>query len=184
MSSTLTFHHIALDPVINGLKNAHALLTKAEAHIKDKGDNADDYLNARLYPDMFHLILQVQRFTDTAKSIATRANPKNSEFVQKDEEKTFPELLERITRTIEYLEGVDPKSFEGREDVQITAQFAGGRIEVDYSVSEYIVMFAHPNFWFHVTTAYDILRSKGVPFAKFDYLNGAGFKEVRVVKKE
>ena len=147
MTAALSYHKLALGPIITGLKNAHAFISKGVAHIEAEGDDPNDYLTARLAPDMIDFIEQVQRFTDSAKGIPSRVNPDVAVFTLPDEEKTFPELLDRINRTIDYLEGVDEKSFEGKEGVEITMEFAGGAVQVTYSTLEYVMTFAHPNFW-------------------------------------
>jgi uncharacterized protein len=148
MAGTLAFHTIALVPVINGLKNLDAFLKKAEAHIKDQGHDPSDYLKAQLYSDMFNLIMQVQRATSATVLIATKANPENPAITLDGEDRTFPEVHDRISRTIKYLESIDPKSFEGREDVMLTMQFQNATVEVEYTVSTFITQFAHPNFWY------------------------------------
>ena len=143
--STLTFHRIALVPIILGLKNTHAFLTKSMKHAEENNVDLNEYATATLIPDQYNLIKQVQRQTDAAKFIPERSNPDAPRFSNPDTETTYPELLERVQRTIDYLESVDPKFFEGREDVQIEMNV--GPVTVEYSVSEYVTQFAHPNFW-------------------------------------
>ncbi|KAF2845611.1 hypothetical protein T440DRAFT_261143 [Plenodomus tracheiphilus IPT5] len=177
--SSLTFHEICLTPVLNGLKNAHAFITKAEEHVNAKNIDPNDLLTARIHPDMLDFTFQVQRFTDAAKFIPSRINPANEGLSLPDTEKTFSELLERIQKTISYLESIDPKSFEGREQEDVPLTFGGGKIKPKFTAAQYIFQYAHANVWFHITTAYDILRAKGVDVGKLDFLNGAKIIEIQ-----
>lgn len=147
MTAAISYSSLALDPVIRGLKNAHAFLQKAASHIEATGDDSNDYLTARLAPDMKNLIEQVHYFTYTAKSIPPHINVNISTLTLSDEDKTFPDLLARINRTIEYLEGIDDKRFEGQEGMELTMKFANGAVQVKYSTLQYVQMYAQPNFW-------------------------------------
>ncbi|KAH9866304.1 hypothetical protein J1614_008870 [Plenodomus biglobosus] len=171
--SSISFRDFCLVPLLNGLKNAHAFIAKADEHVKANSLDANDFLTGRLHPDMADFIYQIQRFTDAAKFIPPRVNPAIEAISLPDTEKTFPELLDRIQRTIAYLEGVDAKMFEGREQEDVPVSIAGGKLNLKFTAATYVWQFAHPNFWFHVTTAYDILRAKGVDVGKMDFLNGA-----------
>ncbi|KAJ8119141.1 hypothetical protein OPT61_g32 [Boeremia exigua] len=178
-----TFHAVALAPIILGLKNAAAVLRKGEAHAKANNIDASEYLTARLYPDMADLCFQVYRFTDTAKFIVQRCNPSAPTISIADDQTTFPELLARIAKTLEYLESIEVDALEGREDEEVVLHMAknlpNGPIEIRFTAFEYVLRQAHPNFWFHVTTMYDILRNKGVPVGKMDFLNGAGLTPLK-----
>ncbi|KAH8722674.1 hypothetical protein GQ44DRAFT_828766 [Phaeosphaeriaceae sp. PMI808] len=182
MTTTVSFHKLALEPVLNGLKNAQAFLAKGQAHAEAQGHNPDDYLTAKLHPDMADLIFQVQRFSDSAKAIPSRVNPENPVLSLPDVEKTFPEIQDRIKQTIEYLESIDEKSFEGREGYEFAIQFKSRGAEAPFHAAQYVMAYAHPNFWFHITTAYNILRMKGVDVGKLDYLNGAGIITIRKIE--
>lgn len=178
-----TFHTVALTPVIFGLKNAAAVLRKGEAHAKNNNIDPTDYLTARLHPDMGDFCYQVYRFTDTARHIVERANPTAATLSLPDTETTFPELIERVQKTLDYLESIDAKDLDGREDEEVLLVLGktlpNGPVEVRFTAFEYVLRQAHPNFWFHVTTMYDILRHKGVPLGKMDYSNGAGLIPVK-----
>ncbi|CAO2652022.1 Nn.00g003050.m01.CDS01 [Neocucurbitaria sp. VM-36] len=180
----ITFHQVAIVPVLSGLKNAHFFINKGYEHAKAQNIDSNDFLTARLHPDMLDFIYQVQRFTDSAKFIPSRVNPAIEGMSLPDEEKTFPELLARIEKTIKYLESIDPSSFEGREGAEVPMKFGGGTIDVKFNALQYVTQFAQPNFWFHVTTAYGLLRMKGVDVGKFDFLNGAKLITMTTVKKE
>lgn len=143
--SSITFHKIALPPILNGLKNAHAFITKGYEHTKAKSIDPNDFLAASIHPDMKDFRYQVYRFTDAAKFIPSRVNPSTEGISLPDTEQTFPELLERIQKTITYLESVDAKSFEGREQETVTIPIGKG---VDFTAAEYVAHFAHPNFWY------------------------------------
>lgn len=173
-----SFHTIALAPIIFGLKNATAVIRKGEAHAKANNIDPADYLTARLYPDMGDFCYQVHRFTDNAKFIVERSNPSAPTITFTDDENTFPELLTRIEKTLEYVESIEANVLDGKEGDEIVLHLAKhlpkGPIEVRLTAFEYVLRQAHPNFWFHVTTMYDILRHKGVPLGKIDFLNGAG----------
>ncbi|KAL6711459.1 hypothetical protein ACN47E_004393 [Coniothyrium glycines] len=181
--ATLTFHNIALTPVINGLKNAHFFINKGYEYAQSHSIDPNDFLSASLHPDMRDFRFQVHRFTDIAKGIPSRVNPQNETLTFSDDPQTFPELLERIEKTIKYLEGIDESSFEGRDGEKVVMQFRNGELEATYSGLGFVMGSAHPNFWFHVTTAYDILRHKGVDLGKVDFLNGAKLVEIKPVAK-
>ncbi|KAF1359700.1 hypothetical protein EJ07DRAFT_118882, partial [Lizonia empirigonia] len=169
--------------IIFGLKNAAAVLRKGEAHAKANHIDSNDYLTARLYPNMGNLCYQIYRFTDTAKHIVERSNPSAPTLSLPDVETTFPKLLARVERTLEYIMSIKAEALDGREDDEIVLhlgkQLPKGPLEVKFTAFEYVLQQAHPNFWFHVTTMYGILRHKGVPLGKLDFLNGAGLIPIK-----
>jgi len=116
---------------------------------------------------MYDLVGQVQRATDTAKFAVVRvAGVENMPIA--DDEQTFDELRSRIAKVIAFIEAVPRSAFEGRDDTQVTLPSrTAPRV---YTVASYLIEFALPNFYFHVTTAYDLLRANGVPIGKADYL--------------
>jgi hypothetical protein len=116
---------------------------------------------------MYTLAGQVQRASDTAKGCAARlAGIDNPGFP--DNEKTFAELQGRIAKTVEFLNNVKPGQIDGTEDKPI--EFKAGPNTLRFTGSSYLLTFVIPNYFFHVTTAYDILRAKGVAVGKMDYL--------------
>ncbi|KAG9194009.1 hypothetical protein G6011_04044 [Alternaria panax] len=169
---SLTFYKMAVAPAISALKNAHFFISKGYEHAKASDPNT--FLTASLHPDMRDFRYQVYRFTDAAKFIPNRLNPSLEAITLPEEEQTFPELLERIEKCTKYLESFSEKDFEGVQDEEITIKFPGGKKQLRMLASQYISRFAHPNMWFHIVTAYDILRMKGVDVGKMDFLNGAG----------
>jgi hypothetical protein len=178
-----SFHTVALEPIIFGLQNAAAVIRKGETHAKANDVSPNEYLTARLWPDMGDFCYQVYRFTDTAKFIVERCNPSAPTLTIPDEEKTFPELLARVEKTLEYVRSVEAKVLDDREDFEVVLHLGKhlpkGPLEVRFTAFEYVTRQAHPNFWFHVTTMYDILRHKGVPLGKMDYSNGAGLIPIK-----
>lgn len=152
---------------INTLNNLSAILDKAQAHAEARKIDAAALTNARLFPDMFPMKRQVQIACDTAKGAVARLAgvevPKHE-----DTEQTFTELKARIAKTIDFVRTIPAEKFEGAEDRNIHLKL--GAREIDYTGIQYLLGHALPNFYFHVTTAYDILRHNGVELAKRDYI--------------
>src|SRR5262249_55036539 len=152
---------------VNTLKNLSAILDKAQAHAEGRKIDPAALLNFRLYPDMFPMKRQVQVACDTAKAAVARLGgvevPRHE-----DTEETFSELKARIAKTIEFIQTLKPAQIDGSEEKNIHLKL-GGR-EVDFKGMQYLLGQALPNFYFHVTTAYDILRHNGVELAKRDYI--------------
>ncbi|WP_419897529.1 DUF1993 domain-containing protein [Roseomonas sp. USHLN139] len=152
---------------LRGLTNLAALLEKAEAHAAAQGLAPETLVRARLAPDMRDLAGQVQLASDAAKAGAGRlAGVERPSFP--DVETSFAELHERIRKTIDYVQGIDPAATEAGAERAISLT-AGGR-DYHFTGATYLTQFALPNFFFHVTTAYDILRAQGVALGKLDYL--------------
>jgi hypothetical protein len=152
------------------LRNLDAILDKAEAHAKATGVDLKTYIDARLAPDMHPLTNQIQLASDAAKSgVARLAGVAPPSFP--DTETTWPELKQRIAKTIAFVEGVKRDQVDGREDATIELKLPNRTLT--FTGRDFLGLFSLPNFLFHVTTAYALLRSKGVPLGKMDYLNGA-----------
>lgn len=151
------------------LGSLSAILKKAEGHCEAKKIDPAVMLSQRLFPDMFTLTRQVQIATDSAKGAGARlAGIPVPSFP--DEEKTFDELQARITKTIDFLAGLRKEQFEGAEERKISLK-AGGR-ELEFLGAAFLETWAKPNFYFHATTAYAILRHNGVELGKPDFLAG------------
>jgi uncharacterized protein len=152
---------------VNMLRNLSAILDKAQAHAEAKKIDPAALTDDRLFPDMLPMKRQVQIACDTAKGAVARLAgvdvPKHE-----DTEQTFAELKTRIAKTIDFIESVAPAKLEGTEDKAIHLKL--GPREVDFTGMQYLLGFALPNFYFHATTAYDILRKNGVELAKRDYI--------------
>ncbi|KAK9367890.1 hypothetical protein V1509DRAFT_624676 [Lipomyces kononenkoae] len=152
---------------IRGLNTLSHIIKKGEEYANEKGKPVSELVEWRLTPDMKPLSFQVQTATDTAKNSIVRivgAEP----VVMEDNETTIEALQARIAKTIELLMAADANKFAGKEEAQVT--FRTGPREHLMTGQSYITNFALPNFFFHLNTAYAILRSKGVPIGKLDYL--------------
>jgi len=143
------------------------LLQKAEAHAVANGMEVSELLEAKLAPDMFSFTRQIQIACDHAKGCAARlAGVENPKF--EDTEKTVVELQERIRKTLEFVNSMKPEQFAGAEDKDIKLVFPWATY--DFKGARYLTYWALPNFFFHATTAYDLLRHKGVSLGKADFL--------------
>src|SRR5262245_19041425 len=149
------------------LKNLTAILEKAEAFAAERDIEPEVLVNWRLAPDMLPLANQIQIAADFAKSTTARlAGAEVPKYA--DEEKTLAELKARIAKTVKFVEGFKAKDIDGSETRDITLTVGGQ--EMRFKGEPYLVHFALPNFYFHVTTAYDILRRCGVDIGKRDFL--------------
>jgi hypothetical protein len=164
---TLTIHQASVPVFVQGLKGLKGVLAKAAAHVDAKALDPDALLKARLYPDMFPLLRQVQIATDFAKGCAARLA--GEEVPAWDDVETgFADLIARVDRAIAYVEGLDPAKFAGAEDRDITL-VRRGETSVVKGLA-YLQAQAQPNFFFHLITAYAILRKNGVEIGKRDFL--------------
>lgn len=152
---------------VNTLKNLSAILDKAQAHADAKKIDPRVLTAARLYPDMFAMSRQVQSACDTAKGAVARLAGVEIP-VHEDSEQTFEELKARIAKTIAFINTIKPAQVDGSEDREVVLKFRSG--EVKLKGMQYLLGQALPNFYFHATTAYDILRHNGVEVGKKDYL--------------
>lgn len=149
------------------LNNLAVLLDKAVAYADARKIDHSVLLNARLFPDMFPLIRQVQIASDHAKGGAARlADVEAPKF--EDDETNFAELQARIARTIAFLDTVTPQHLEGSESRDIVLVIHDTRHEM--KGLPYLLERVQPNFYFHVTTAYNILRHNGVEIGKRDFI--------------
>ncbi len=164
---SVSLYDVSIPALVRGLRNLSTLLDKAEAHATDKGIDPATLTAARLFEDMLPLSSQVQLASDSAKGCVARlAGVDVPSFP--DVEKSFAELRERIARTIAFAESIDVAKFDGADTRTVTLPMRGG--SRDFTGLDYVSDFVLPNFYFHVTTAYDILRHNGVPIGKLDYL--------------
>jgi hypothetical protein len=149
------------------LKILSTLLDKAEAYAAERKIEPDVLLNWRLAPDMFPLTRQIQLASDFAKGATARlAGVEVPKYA--DEERTFAELKARIAKTVKFIESIAPKDFEGAEQRDIT--LPAGDQTLQFKGEPYLVHFTLPNFYFHATTAYVILRRCGLEIGKRDFL--------------
>ena len=153
----------SIPPLIHMLGSLKAILAKGEAH----GDI--DPAEARLAPDMLPLKAQVFIATDGAKGCGARlAGVEIPKY--EDTEVSFGELQARVAKTIEFLKTLDRKDFAGAETKEVVLKFPSRTFE--FTGANYVGQFVLPNVYFHIATAYGILRNAGVPLGKSDYLGG------------
>ena len=151
----------------NILRNLTAIIEKAEAHCAAKKIEPAALTSYRLFPDMFPFTRQVQIACDTAKGAVARLAgadiPKHE-----DTEQTFAELKARIAKTLDFVESISAAKIDGSDDKEIVLQMRSG--ERRFKGMQYLLGHAYPNFYFHVTTAYNILRHNGVDVGKGDFI--------------
>ena len=164
---TISMFTASVPRFANTLKNLSEILTKGEAHATVRKIEPGVLLGSRLFPDMFPLTRQVQIACDGAKGCAARLAgievPKHE-----DTETTFAELQQRIAKVVAFIESVPADRIEGSEERHIVLTLRGE--EVAFSGLQYLTGFVLPNFYFHVVTAYNILRHNGVELTKRDFL--------------
>jgi uncharacterized protein len=164
-------------PIYERALNAFlAILDKAEEHAAARKFNPDSYLAMRLSPDMWPLVRQVQGFCDHAKNSSFRLAAKDPP-AKEDKETTVAEIRARIQATLDMLKSIDAKALEGAETREIVIPAGANKLKLPGA--DYLLHFAMPNFYFHLTTAYDILRASGVEIGKRNFM-GAVPNLVRV----
>jgi hypothetical protein len=155
--------------MVRMLQNLSTILEKAAAYAQVHQIDPVSLIEARLAPDMFTLARQVQSAADAAKTCAARLAGEVPPSYP-DTEASFAELQDRIAKTIAFVQGFRPDQIEGAEDRTITVPMR--KEHVTFRGGDYLTQFVLPNFFFHVTTAYDILRQQGLEIGKRDYLGG------------
>ena len=149
------------------LRNLSSIIDKAEAHCTAKKIEPAALTSARLFPDMFAFTRQVQIACDTAKGAVARLAgvdiPKHE-----DTEQTFAELKARIAKTLDFIESIPAAKVDGSEEREVVLQMRSG--ERRFKGMPYLLGHAYPNFYFHATTAYALLRHNGVELGKIDFL--------------
>ena len=169
---TITTYTLAIETFAPVLTTLSTLLDKGAAHARAKGTDLSALVAARLAPDMFPLSVQVKLACHHAKDAAARltgATPSKPE----NEELTFDELKALIEKTVSYLRGMSANAFVGAEDRQIEIALQDNRVFKSNGI-ELLRDWSIPHFYFHVVTAYDILRHNGVVIGKRDYMNHIG----------
>ena len=162
-------YDITVPVFLRGFAAMAKYLDKGRAYADEHELPHEALLAGRLYEDMAPLTSQIQRASDAAKFTAARLGQIEGPAMP-DTEASFDELQARIAATMAFLESVDPASINGREDADITIVTPKKSFEMKGRA--YALNFALPNFYFHATTAYAILRAKGVPVGKMDFLGG------------
>lgn len=160
---TFSIHEAAAPVFIRALTNLSNQMDKAIAGGADEAA----LLAARLAPDMHPFPRQIQMASDAAKGAIARLSGGEAPAMP-DTETTFAELKARIDKTIAYIRSVDTAAFEGSEDREIVLKFPG--VELKFTGAQFLTSFALPNFYFHVSMAYALMRANGVAIGKMDFL--------------
>jgi len=165
---TISMYKASAPIFVQFLTSLSAVLDKAAVHAEAKKIDPAVLLNARLYPDMFPLVRQVREATSHAANGCGRlAGAELLTFA--NTEASIRDLKERIAKTIDFIKGLKQTQIDGTEDNEITIKFPSGN-ERKFTGQVYLLNFSLPNFYFHYTTAYDILRHCGVELAKRDFI--------------
>ena len=166
----LTLYDASIPVYLQMLRNLSAILDKAEAHAKAQGADLADYMEARLTSDMHPFSRQIQMASDAAKGSAGRlagvAPPS-----MPDTETTWPQLKERLQKTIDFVGSIKPEQVNGDENRTVELPLPSRTLT--FTAKDFLFNFGLPNVLFHVTTAYGLLRQQGVPLGKMDFLAGA-----------
>lgn len=166
----ISMYQASVPVFVRALENLRHILQKGEAFAADRGFDAGILLQTRLVPDMLPLIRQVQIAADLAgRGVARLAGEEPRSFA--DDESTFEQLYARLDAAIAYVEGFDAGRIDGCEAREIVVPMRGS--ERRFDGQSYLLQFTLPNVFFHVTTAYAILRQAGVPLGKADYIGGS-----------
>lgn len=163
----LSMYQASVPVFIRMLGNLSGILAKGAAHAEAKKIDPLVLVNSRLFPDMFPLSRQVQIASDTAKGAAARLAGMEPPSYE-DNEKTFPELIARLDKTVDFLKAFKPEQIDGSEERSVNIKVAGQPMTLQGMT--FLLQRALPNLYFHTTTAYAILRHNGVEVGKKDYL--------------
>jgi len=164
----ISMYPATIPTVTRSLNNLINILEKGAAHAEAKKIDPSVLINSRLYPDMFPLGKQVQIASDiTRRGVARLAGCEAPEI--SDDETTFAELIDRLQKTISYLNTFTPEQINGTEKKEIVLPI-GKDMTMTFEGMPYVIYFILPNLYFHVTTAYNILRHSGVEVGKMDFL--------------
>ena len=164
---TLSMYQAAIPPLVHSLSNLVGILSKGETYAEEKKIEPSVLLGSRLYPDMFPLTRQIQIASDIARRGVARLAGREAPKIE-DKESSFPELKARLQETIAYLKTFTPEQIDGTETKSISLPV--GEETLTFEGQSFLLYFILPNVYFHVTTAYDILRHGGVELGKRDYL--------------
>ncbi|MDP3489411.1 MAG: DUF1993 domain-containing protein [Phenylobacterium sp.] len=165
----LTLYDASIPVYVQMLRNLAALLNKAEAHAEANGQPLSDLLEARLAPDMHTLIGQVQLATDSAKGGAARLAGLTPPSMP-DTETTYEDLKTRVAKTLAFVQAITPDQVS--DDAERTIELPLPNRTMTFTARDFVLTYSLPNFLFHVSMAYALLRHKGAPIGKMDYLAG------------
>lgn len=164
---SISMYQVAIPSLVRSLQNLSAILEKGATHAAAKKIDPAVLIAARLYPDMLPLIRQVHIASDIARRGVARLAGVEAPAVA-DQETTFAELGDRLQATVSYIQSFTPEQIDGTEEKVITLTV--GNETLSFQGQAYLLFFVLPNVYFHVTTAYDILRHCGVELGKRDFL--------------
>lgn len=164
---TISMYQASVPRFVNILGNLSNILDKAQAHVDAKKLSDSSLTAFRLFPDMLPMTTQVQIACDTAKGVVARLAGVDIPAFE-DNEKTIAELKARVAKTIAFIQTVPADKIDGTEDKDIVVK--RGEKETHYKGMQFLLGHAIPNFYFHITTAYSILRHNGVEIGKRDFL--------------
>ena len=167
---TISMHSASVPIFVKMLGNMLTWLDKAEAHAKAKNFDSDNYVGMRLTPDMLPFSRQIQIASDACKRCVSALAGVGAPSWE-DDESTLDELRARIAKTIEYVQSVPAEKIDGSEEREITLQIPDGG-ELKFAGEAFLKGFSLPNFYFHCTMTYALLRLGGVDLGKRDYLGG------------
>jgi hypothetical protein len=167
LTLAFTIYDASIPPMIRMLEALSKILDKAETQAKQKDIPLNSLLEAQLAPDMLPFTRQIQIASDAAKGCAARLSGVEAPSFP-DEEKTFADLQARIAKTIDFLKSVDAAKCAGAESRTMTIKTPTRSFDMPGHL--FVTDFAQRNFFFHVTTAYDLLRHKGIEIGKMDFL--------------
>lgn len=164
---TISMYQASVPRFVNILGNLSDILDKTQAHIDAKKLSDASLTAFRLFPDMLPMTTQVQVACDTAKGVVARLAGVDIPAFE-DNEQTIAELKARVAKTIAFIQTITPAQIDGTEDKDIVTK--RGEKETHYKGMQFLLGHAIPNFYFHITTAYAILRHNGVEIGKRDFL--------------
>ena len=164
---TISMYQASVPRFVNILGNLSNILDKAQAHVDARKLDGVTLTTYRLFPDMLPMAKQVQIACDTAKGVVARLAGVEIP-VNEDSEKTLAELKARVATTIAFIQSVPAAQIDGTEDKEIVTK--RGDKETRYKGMQFLLGHAIPNFYFHITTTYNILRHNGVEIGKRDFL--------------
>jgi hypothetical protein len=169
LTLSISLYDISIPTYRRGLQNLSSFLDKAEAHARTNGADLATYTEARLAPDMYPFTRQVQLASDAAKAGAARLAGIEAPSMP-DTETSFPQLKDRIAKTIAFLDTITKEQVDNRHGATIELPLPGRTMT--FTAPDFLMQFSLANFLFHLTTAYALLRSQGVPLGKMDFLAG------------
>ena len=164
---SINLYQASVPQFIRMLGNLKGILEKAAAHAAAKKIDESALLGARLFPDMFPLTRQVHIATDFARGTSARLSGVEPPAVE-DKEQSFAELVARVDVAIAYVKSLPAANFEGAATRQITRKVRG--VDKSFAGTDYLFQYSLPNFYFHLTTTYAILRHNGVEIGKGDFV--------------